>query len=536
MVAAQTAVSDSSAANPSAWEARARQGAEWVLGAVLVIAPLFLGGKPAWALLSLEVLSLAMIALVLMQPRPLPISAREGVAIALLLGLPWLYLLPLPAVIATWVPGHALYAEASALMMGEAGSGLTRLSVVPDVTESSGLFLWAPVGVFIVTRWLAPTALLRLVLLVLAVGLLQGLLGAVQFLLDLAPLGGDLDANGFEGLRSAAGTLSNAGHLAGLLNMVLALTLGLTAYGLEHRSRRRKRRGEALSVGDWLQRYPAIPYAVIAALLLAALLLTRSRVGIGLSILAVMIWTLLLAQRSAGQERWLGIPRALVMVAIGGALVMALLPLFDRFSVPDVMARQQGEIVTATLSGIVAFFPFGSGPGTYSEVFPAFQPVELGQWSISHAQNSVLEWVFEMGVLGAVLIVLGLAMYLRQWVRIGAAGPWPRQRFLQLGAGIGLLLALLQGLFDDTLQIPANVIYFAFLAGLFYGVPATQVESTARRARPRRTPDLVAEEVRGGVARRKGTRPPAGGQIPNPFLDDDASTDRHAGVSGGQSV
>ncbi|MFP4247975.1 MAG: O-antigen ligase family protein, partial [Halochromatium sp.] len=474
MVVAVTAVSDANATDASATattqptkannlgrEARARQWAEWVLGAILVIAPLWLGGKPALASLALEVLALAIVALLVMQSRPLPISAREGIAIASLLGLPLLYLLPLPVTVASWLPGHALYAEASALMVGEMDSGWTRLSLVPRMTESSWLFLWVPVGVFVGTRWLEPAALLRLALLVLAVGLLQGILGAVQFLLDLAPLGGHLDANVLEGPRSAAGTFSTAGHLAGLLNMALALALGLTAHGLEPRSRRRKRRGEALSLGDWLRRYPAIPYMAVASLLLAALLLTRSRVGIGLSILAVLIWTLVLAQRSAGQERWLGIPRALVIIAAGSALVMVLLPLFDRFSVPDMMAPQQGAIVTATLSGIANFFPFGSGPGTYSEVFPAFQPVELGQWSITHARNLFLEWVFEMGLFGAALIVLGLAMYLRQWLRIAAAGPWPRQRFLQLGAGIGLLLALLHGLFDDPLQIPANSVYFA---------------------------------------------------------------------------
>jgi hypothetical protein len=88
-----------------------------------------------------------------------------------------------------------------------------------------------------------------------------------------------------------------------------------------------------------------------------------------------------------------------------------------------------------------------------------------------------------------------------------------------VGAGIGILLLGLHSLIDYNLNIPANVVYFAYMAGIFLSDPAAGTETTGRGRRPRRTPDL--EDAAGASSVPPGTAAAPGpqGQIKNPFLD-----------------
>jgi O-antigen ligase len=51
-------------------------------------------------------------------------------------------------------------------------------------------------------------------------------------------------------------------------------------------------------------------------------------------------------------------------------------------------------------------------------VFPAFQPIELGNYFVNRAHNDYLEWGFDAGILGLVLVTLVLVLYFRQWARL----------------------------------------------------------------------------------------------------------------------
>jgi hypothetical protein len=44
---------------------------------------------------------------------------------------------------------------------------------------------------------------------------------------------------------------------------------------------------------------------------------------------------------------------------------------------------------------------------------------------------------------------------------------------MRAGAGLGMLAMLLHGLFDFNFHIPANAIYFSFLAGIFFFTPSS---------------------------------------------------------------
>ena len=87
---------------------------------------------------------------------------------------------------------------------------------------------------------------------------------------------------------------------------------------------------------------------------------------------------------------------------------------------------------------------------------------------VNHAHNDVLEFVFEGGILAATLLILFLLSYIRQWWRIWPRGDWHRSHYLQIAAGVSILLMMLHSLVDFNLHTPANMIYFAFVMGLFF--------------------------------------------------------------------
>jgi O-antigen ligase len=254
-------------------------------------------------------------------------------------------------------------------------------------------------------------------------------------------------------------------------------------------------------------------YGVVALFLLVGLIFTRSPAGITLSMLAVLLSAAAFPRRIGGSDRY--VPTgSVVAFAVGIGITVGLLVVLDRFSASEPIQQARWPIFSATLDGIDAFLPVGSGPGTYVDVFPAFQPLELGRWLINHAHNDYLEWLLEGGLLAALLMLFLLVLYARQWRRVWPGEQWSRFRFVQVGAGIGLLLLLLHSLVDYNLRMPANVAVFSFLAGVFFVSPG-ELPQTARR-RGRRTPKLA--EISDSPPERESERPPAD-QIPNPFLD-----------------
>jgi len=481
---------------------------------MLIFAPLFRSGQPALAVLVLELLAVLVLALVLWTPRRGALTGVQWLALMALLALPLVYLLPLPEDWVALLPGRAPYLAATSLLPGGEPGGWVRVSLVPLETESALLFLLVPIAVFLGTRLLDARLAGRLVAVLLGMAALQALLGLLQYGAGAGSpeiFGISLD----EG-RVAVGTYTNRNHLAGLLNMVLPIALGLTVVSVG-----RGRGGEGwgwrgrVAFLSSVRGHEALLYGAMAALLLLGVIFTRSRGGILLAMVAVLLSTILFSRRIGGDNVY-GPTGTIIALVLGVGVTIGLVPVLDRFSLEGAIADARWEIFSATLAAIGTLLPVGSGPGNYPEVFPAFQPASLGRWFVNHAHNDYLEWLFEGGLLVAALIALLLILYARQWPRVWGGQSWTRFRFVQVGAGIGVLLLLLHSLVEYNLQIPANVIYFAFLCGIFFADPVADPDSGERRRRRRRTPDL--DQAQESAPRpTPGVVPPD--QIRNPFLD-----------------
>ena len=489
-----------------------------LLAALLVFAPLLRSGQVPIAQLALELLAVALLVVLFWEPKRVLVGPAQAWALAVLLVYPLLYLVPLPAALVGWLPGWDLYRPLEAVGDWIPASGATRLSLVPLETESTWLLLVPAVAVFVATRMLRADQAQRLVWLLLGVAAFQASLGLIQYGAGAGPLYLGMEhAHG-----NAVGTYTNRNHLAGLIEMTLPMAIALLVFSIGRRSARERAnwRRRVAFFGS-LRGQAAVGYAAIALLLLIGIVFTRSRGGIALTMLGILLATLAFSRRIGGTNVY-GLTGTLVASAVGIAIVIGLGPVLDRFTITGTIENARWPIYSATLTGIGHFFPLGSGPGTYPDVFPAFQPIELGRWFVKHAHNDYLEWLLEGGIIAAGLILLFIVVFLAQWRRVWTPGTWSRMRFVQVAAGIGLLLLALHGLVDFNLHIPANIVYFAFLAGVFFSEPAPENQAIRSQRRRRQRSDFGEDPEPSTQPPRPRTRrqpAPPSEQIKNPFLD-----------------
>jgi hypothetical protein len=106
-------------------------------------------------------------------------------------------------------------------------------------------------------------------------------------------------------------------------------------------------------------------------------------------------------------------------------------------------------------------------------------------------------------------------IYLRQWSQVWTRGAWGTFRFIQVGAGIGILLMLLHGLTDFNQRIPANMIYLAFLSALFLSPEKDKGRIKQKKHHHHHTHHAQSPTPQESPA----TPPPADANIRNPFMD-----------------
>ncbi len=444
-------------------------GGYYLLVWVLVTAPLFRGGNRPVALLLLELATVALAAYVVWKPKFFQHLSRPAIfLLGLMCVFPLLQLLPIPYDIWRILPGHELYGHALASLGGNFTSVSYRpASLVPALTEYSWLALLPPMAVFLYTIGLPSERLRNVVYLFLGIAIFQVVIGLMQYGVGPEnPLRGNLFAEG----SSAVGTYANYNHLAGLIEMALPLAIALfiaTLSSLHFSHKHSKKFLTKLSIFASFYMNRTIVFGLLAAVLLTGLIFTKSRTGIMLGILVIMLCTIAFSAR-IGRSKASGLIGTISFIGASLAIQIGLVPVLNRFSLADPLHDARWSIFTSTVTAIGEFFPLGSGAGTFSQVYQRFHSPDILGVFVNRAHNDYLEWVMEGGVIAAVLIVGLILLYLVQWLRVWKRGEWTTLNFIQVGAGIGILAILLHSLVDYNLHIPANQIYLALLAALFF--------------------------------------------------------------------
>jgi O-antigen ligase len=437
-----------------------------------VFAPLLRGGNRPLPLAVLEFLGVGILILAASAPlRPilegLPASLRWGMA--LLVVVPLVQLLPVPMAWWAMMPGHVPFTQALDSVDDE--SGWRSITVHAAATQYSWLVMVPCAAIFVAVRQLDRTRVRKLAMVFVAIAALEAIVGVVQA--GSAPGSAIMFGNPYGG-AGATGTYVNKNHFVSLIAMALPMLIALWAIEMLPAVTRH---------GEVLREHPRnadmkfamrAAFSVLTVALLLALLLSRSRAGIAAGLLVFALAIVALVWRAATVQVKVVLSMVVAMALFMGAYI-GLTPVLERFA-PDAFSmeyRSRMELAGSTLAAALDFMPFGSGLGTFADVFRRYQGARIVGFA-DHAHNDYAQLILELGVAGiAIIVLLGLAYALRWRTVLSERSSSRRLRFMQAAAGLGMLAMLLHGLFDFNFHIPANAIYFSFLAGIFFFTPSS---------------------------------------------------------------
>jgi O-antigen ligase len=373
-----------------------------------IICLAFLGGASRydeWQQLALMPASMIVLVAALWTPtrsewrakRPLVILALViVVAIAV-------QIVPLPPAIWQSLPGRASYATVAELS-GRV-TGWRPISMTPDLTWAC-LFSLLPL---IATLAVAPIA---------SSSALPPTLWTVAGLLVINVLFGLLQVSGADSLRlfhitndeSAVGLFANRNHYAVALVLIFPVITLLTLRGIQGS------KGPAWAI---------LPAAGTTLLVITAIVQAGSRAGLVLGALMLgailtLCWTGVFrldafrrVRRRGGEtffkSRYSLYASGFVVVGLASFLIVATAnsTAYQRLVMFDIHYDYRSQLFPTLRSMISAFFPWGSGYGSFATVYREFEPFESLRYTyLNQAHNDLLQAIVEGGLVAIILIVI----------------------------------------------------------------------------------------------------------------------------------
>jgi O-antigen ligase len=348
------------------------------------------------------------------------------------------------------------------------------LSAAPSATFYHSLLLAACAIVFIVISRLSARLILRpwlvmLPLIFMAAG--EAVIGLLQ--VASAP-----DA-------IATGTYPVRNHFAGFLEMLLPFAALYPFAALSHRPPDVRH-----------QVAPAIRACfglIVSALLLAAIVLSLSRMGFITALLSMV--SVIIVATSYGR------PRRTISLIAAGVLVAALFALLfvpsarlvTRFG--DMQKNAESRTPLRESLHLAAAYPlFGCGLGAYEPAFLKYKRSEPGL-NQDYAHNDYLQYLAELGILGFLAAAVPISMIV---IRLAQAcrDPRPALRLLSLASAGSLLAIALHSFVDFNLYVPANMLILAWILGVAARMGKVSAQYRAKSLEPVaviRVPPILAQ-------------------------------------------
>jgi O-antigen ligase len=303
----------------------------------------------------------------------------------------------------------------------------------------------------------------------------QALWGAVQARVAPGRVYGIAVAAG-----SPYGSFVNHNHFAGFVEMGMFVAAGLTL-GLFWRRRTVT---------------PAVLMSAAAALVMASAVVASGSRGGFLALTAGAIAFVGLVG-FAVRSQW---ARRIAFIALGFSLLLAVLavPTSTRTrlvrvvsAAPDASGQYRLDLAEATIRTFLSAPVLGVGFGSFADAVTAFKR-DHGDVRTTHAENDVLEYLTEGGIIGmGLLLWLCYAVLSRALTRLKTTRD-PTTKGIVVGGLSALFAIAVHSFLDFNMHIPSNALLAATLAGLVSaGSPTeSQAEAAARPGR-RWLPGLV---------------------------------------------
>lgn len=363
---------------------------------------LILGGASAegiWVNLFLQLLGLGLIfwSLVTERRTPLATSSRQLLALLLLMLLViGLQLVPLPPSVWTSLGGRD--AVAAGYRMLDQPLPWLPISLAPYETLGSALWLLPAIAVLFGVVKLGGYKPSWVAWVIAVVTMVSVVIGALQ-------RGGGSGSSWYfykiTNYGSAVGFFSNANHQATLLVSTIPFLAAL------YLSARDKGRSAQHNSGM------LVILAGALLVLVVGIAINGSLAGVGLAVPVVAATLLMLWARKRRVRGWMAAPVALI--AIAAVYLVSTAPLGNDLTTADAQANPVSRATSfrITREAIGDYLPFGSGIGSYGEVYPQYEdPATITRWYMNHVHGDYLEIALETGILGVLVIALVLAWWL----------------------------------------------------------------------------------------------------------------------------
>ena len=277
----------------------------------------------------------------------------------------------------------------------------------------------------------------------------------------------------FAGLGQATGTFLNRNHLAGYLNICLALGIGLMiaklggAFGSSWRERVRSILRLLLGEKTRLRIYLIV--------MVIGIVMTRSRMGntaFFASTLIVGVLGLLLMRNAPRTTVYFLVSLVALDVLIVGTwfgvdqVANRINSTEVHLAEKEILPREDREKVAEQTLLYIKDFPLtGSGGGTYYVTFPAYKNEKLVSF-YDYTHNDYLQFAAETGLIG--LGICAVVVLLAAWQALVALRR--RNDPLMRGTAFGVAMAIswlaIHSTVDFNMQIPANALTMSIVLAL----------------------------------------------------------------------
>jgi O-antigen ligase len=392
------------------------------------------------------------------------------------------HLIPLPPSMWGVLPGREIITEIDKL--AELGLVWRPISMVPSSTWNALYALFAPLAVLILGVQLEREERFKLLPWLLGLGLFSGFWGILQV---AGPPDSALYPYSVTSSGSATGLYANRNHQAILLASLFPL---LAVYAS---TTARSEEQQAFKL--WL----AIGAGVV---LVPLLLVTGSRAGLILGVVGLLSILLVYRQPTSLTPKKRKTKKFDLRYALAGFGVLCLGALTIIMSRAEALQRLfaagQGEEDRFQVWVPIAkmawkYFPFGSGVGSFVEVYQIDEPYELlSPEYYNHAHNDWLEVYMTGGLPGLILLALALLAWARLSVRSLRAplGEGRTVAFARVGALTILILAL-GSIADYPLRTPSLACVFVIAALWLAGGSGQLPKSVGSPAHPKLGNDQI---------------------------------------------
>ncbi|MSO20421.1 MAG: hypothetical protein EXQ56_08140 [Acidobacteria bacterium] len=391
-----------------------------------------------------------------------PLSLTTQCILGILAVFPLVQMLPIPsALVKTLSPQRVRLAE-SLKVLDLVPNELISLTIDPHGTTGAFLRLVCYLLVFLIAIRIynLGEGHSTLAKLLIGLGIFEASYGIVQYLTGL-PYIFFYQKKTHELL--ATGTYINRNHYAGLLEMTLPFLLAGILFERRSDTSNRLSSWRGIIVSPHLSR--GLRNGVFFALIFTGLIFSLSRGGITAALAGVLVTAAIAAFQ--GKRSVTGILFATLTIAVLYTAWIGVGPVYERFRVlgnQNFLEQDRLPIWRDTLALIRDFPITGTGLGSYEEASLHYQSQML-RLRYSHAHNDYLEIAGDVGIPMAALFWGSLLVLFVNLVRSVGRLPHARDNILATGCAGAMVSIFVHSLTDFNLQIPANALIFAWIAG-----------------------------------------------------------------------